>query len=64
MIAALRGLLALLLLLAMAAGPVAQAAGYEDGLTAFDDGDYGLALEIWEPLAQGGDALAQYSLGP
>lgn len=63
MIAAFRGLLAILLLSAIAVGRPAVAAGYEDGLKAFDDDDYDLAFEIWEPLAQGGDALAQYSLG-
>jgi uncharacterized protein len=35
---------------------------YEDGLTAFDKGDYTRALALLEPFAVKGDAAAQYAL--
>ena len=36
---------------------------YDDGLTAYEDKDYAKALKIWRPLADRGDAEAQFSLG-
>lgn len=33
------------------------------GLDAYDAGDYAAALESWRPLAEGGDAQAQFGLG-
>ena len=36
---------------------------FQDGLTAHDAGNYAAALEIWRPLADQGDARAQYNLG-
>lgn len=39
------------------------ASGYEDGLAAFARKDYSKAMEIWKPLAEQGDARAQYRLG-
>jgi len=60
-----RAIFALLLLaLAGAAfGDDARAQSYDDGLRAYDTGDFAKALEIWGPLAENGDAVAQYSLG-
>ena len=59
------GLFALLLMaLASAAfGAGARAQSYEDGMRAYDAGDIAKALEIWGPVAENGDAVAQYSLG-
>ncbi len=37
--------------------------GFEDGLLAYHRGDHQVAMEIWRPLAEQGDAPAQYSLG-
>ena len=42
---------------------LACSAGYEAGLAAYESGDYGEAFHLWEPLAQAGDARAQYGLG-
>jgi len=44
------------------AGP-ANAGPLEDGLAAYQRGDYATALEIWIPLAGRGGAEAQYNLG-
>ncbi len=38
-------------------------AGFDEGLAAFERGDYATALEEWLPLANGGNANAQYHLG-
>jgi len=38
-------------------------AGYEDGLVAYENGDYAKALDIWMPLAEQDHARAQLSLG-
>ena len=35
----------------------------DDGLTAYRSGDYVKAVELWRPLAEKGDAVAQYRLG-
>ena len=42
---------------AAAAGP------FNDGVAAYERGDYATALRLWRPLAEEGDALAQYNLG-
>ena len=44
------------------AGP-AYAGSFEDGVAAVDREDYEAAVEIWTPLAEGGDVAAQYNLG-
>ena len=44
------------------AQPVAAGA-IEDGQAAFDRKDYALAVRIWRPLADQGDAEAQYNIG-
>lgn len=36
--------------------------GYNDGFLAAESGDYKTALQMWEPLAKQGDALAQFNL--
>ena len=41
----------------LAAGPL------DDGQAAYDRGNYATALLLWRPLAEQGDASAQYSLG-
>ena len=50
------------LLSAMAAGPAA-ADLLGDGAAAYEAGDYGEAAKAWRPLAEGGDAMAQFNLG-
>ena len=36
---------------------------FQDGLLAYHRGDHAVAMEIWRPLADGGDASAQYMVG-
>ncbi len=38
-------------------------AGFDVGVAAYDRGDYATALREWRPLAEQGDANAQYNLG-
>ena len=53
---------ALILMLWMAlAGPAW--AGFDEGLAAFDRGDYETAMQEFQPLAKQGDARAQFNLG-
>ena len=35
----------------------------EDGLSAYEAGDYETAMGLWKPLAEQGDAEAQYNIG-
>ena len=49
--------LALSLAAPVAAGPL------EDGAAAYERGDYTHARQLWRPLADQGDATAQYNLG-
>ena len=44
------------------AGPV-HAGPYEEAKAAYDRGDAAAALQIWRPLAQAGEAKAQFWLG-
>ena len=45
-------------------GPTAPArAGLDEGVAAYDRGDYATALREWRPLAEQGNAKAQYNLG-
>jgi len=53
--------LATLILCASLALP-AQA-GFDEGLAAYKRGDYATALKEWRPLAEAGDATAQFILG-
>lgn len=41
----------------LSAGPL------DDGLAAFQSGNYQQAFELWKPLAESGDAKAQYNIG-
>ncbi len=41
----------------------AQAQDFDKGLAAYYTGDFSTALKEWRPLAEQGDALAQYNLG-
>lgn len=52
----------LLVVFVCAAGP-AVAGPYEDGNAAYQKGDHSTALRLWRPLAEQGDARAQFSLG-
>jgi TPR repeat protein len=36
---------------------------FQDGLLAYHRGDHTVALEIWRPLAERGDASSQYMMG-
>ena len=38
-------------------------AGFDEGVAAYDRGDYATALREWRPLAKQGNANAQYNLG-
>jgi TPR repeat protein len=65
-ISQLRHCLIAILFAALAGPSFAQSlvtGSYDEGMRAFDAGDYAKALEHWGPLAEGGDAVAQYSLG-
>jgi len=52
----------LLAILAAAPQPV-LAAAYEDGLAAYEAGEYRRAYEVWLPLAEGGNCRAQFGIG-
>lgn len=56
-------LLAAAVLLACAAGPGAASDLLGEGVAAFEAGDYGEAVHIWRPLAEDGDAMAQFNMG-
>ena len=49
-------------LLVSAALP-SSAGDFENGLAAYDRGDYAIALRLWRPLAEHGNATAQFKLG-
>jgi len=42
---------------------ISESADFQKGLTAYDRGDYATALREWRPLAEHGNAAAQYFLG-
>ena len=48
-------------LLVSLAGPVR--AGFDEGVAAFERGDYATALKEFRPLAEQGDADGQFNLG-
>jgi len=52
----------LLAFLITLSSPVA-AQDFQKGLTAYQAGDFATALQEWTPLAEAGDAIAQYNLG-
>jgi TPR repeat protein len=43
--------------------PGTAIAGLNEGIAAYDKGDFSTALREFEPLAAQGDAIAQYALG-
>ena len=43
--------------------PVTVLAGLEEGLAAYQRGDFATAMREWRPLAEVGDANAQFNLG-
>ena len=51
------------LLLSVALSPLSWSADFEKGFSAYTNGDYETALREWTPLAEQGDASAQYNLG-
>lgn len=52
-----------LMLLPFAGLAGAAWAGMEEGLAAYDRGDFAAAFKEWKPLAEQGNAEAQYNLG-
>ena len=58
----IKSLLAALVVSLSLAAP-GLAGPYEDGKAAYRRGDYVTALRLWRPLAEQGNALAQYYLG-
>ena len=56
-------LLAAAALWASAVGPVTAADLLAEGAAAYEAGDYAEAAQTWRPLAEDGDALAQFNLG-
>jgi hypothetical protein len=43
--------------------PAQKEKEFEEGVAAYKRGDYATALKKWRPLAEAGDATAQYNLG-
>ena len=54
--------IASILILTLVLAAPAQA-GLKEGFAAYGRGDYATALREWRPLAEQGDAVAQYLLG-
>ena len=52
-----------ILMLMLSFSHAAIAGDYEDGVVAYGKGDFATALRLWTPLAEQGDAKAQYHLG-
>jgi TPR repeat protein len=53
----------LILVLAVMCSSVAKADNFDDALEAYKKGDYASALKLWQPLAEKGNAAAQFNLG-
>jgi TPR repeat protein len=51
------------LLIAVVLAGTALAGPFEDGAAAYAHGDYAMAMRLWRPLAEQGDAAAQCNLG-
>lgn len=47
----------------LSVGQMVSAGPFEDGLAAAERDDYATALKLWRPLADAGDAKAQFNLG-
>ena len=58
-------LTAICLTLVLSLGTISAAwsAAFQQGVAAYNSGDYATALREWTPLAKQGDASAQYNLG-
>ena len=50
-------------IIAMGVGGVAVAGPFEDATAAYERQDYATAMRLWQPLAEQGDADAQFILG-
>ncbi len=59
--AAMKRVTAFAVLLVVLAAPAW--AGWDEGVAAYDRGDYATALREWRPIAEQGNASAQYNLG-
>jgi len=56
-------ILALSVSFLMASGGAGYSQNFQKGLEAADKGDFAAALREWQPLAEQGNASAQYNLG-
>lgn len=59
----MKGFLSLVTILAALTGAPVSAQNFNDGLTAFQGGDYETAIKNWMPLAEKDDAEAQRNVG-
>ena len=59
----MKALLTPIFLLILMCSPVTWSADFEKGITALGNGDYATALKEWTPLAEQGNAYAQFNLG-
>ena len=59
----LKLLASLFLIITLGTAQGAYAGPLEDGMAAFNRGDYATALSMWRPLAAQGNAVAQFVLG-
>ena len=50
-------------LIAFKEGTIKDLTAYKKGLIAYQSGDYATALREWTPLAEQGDARAQFQIG-
>ena len=57
-----RSVYALMLCWLLLLGGAAVAGQFDDGLAAYDQGRFEKAFELWRPLAQQGNAAAQFNL--
>ena len=51
------------LVVLMLSSSASLAQDFDKGLAAYESGDFATALEEWRPLAEQGDASAQFNLG-
>ena len=59
----LTAILCLTLAVLLGSAGVCESADLQKGLAAWNSGDYATALREWTPLAEKGDARAQFKLG-
>ena len=53
----------LVAIISLGVGSAAVAGPFEDAFDAYNRGDFETALRLWQPLADQGNASAQYNLG-